>query len=72
MSDDVIFNGVIILGNGRLLKEGCADSYVNGKVIMNSHHMPDDGIVIKYHAELVRLMSRFLPGFISPTIDSIR
>jgi len=72
MSDDVIFNGVIILGNGRLLKEGNLDSYVNGKVIVNSHYKPDQGVNIVYHPEKVRQMSSFLPGFISPTIDSIR
>lgn len=72
LSGDVDFYGIIILENGDLIKEGDEESLIKGKVIMNSYQQPDEGIQIEYDPEYMRLMSRFLPGFISPTIDSIR
>jgi hypothetical protein len=72
LSGDVDFYGIIILQNGALLKEGEEESLIKGKVIVNGFNQPDEGIKIQYDPEYTRLMARFLPGFISPTIDSIR
>ena len=72
ISGNMRFGGIIILNNGNIIKEGDGEVIIYGKVIMNGYGAPDSGIQIEYDPEYMRLMSRFLPGFISPTIDSIR
>ncbi|MCR3956720.1 MAG: hypothetical protein NUK57_10525 [Gudongella sp.] len=72
ISGDMRFGGIIVLNNGRIIKEGDGEVIIKGKVIINNYDQPDEGIIIEYDSENVRLMSKFLPGFISPTIDSIR
>ncbi|WP_422487177.1 hypothetical protein [Gudongella sp. DL1XJH-153] len=72
ISGDIHFNGIIIIENGNLIKEGEGEVIIYGKVIMNNFNQPDEGIQIVYDHELFRQMTRFIPCFISPGIDSIR
>lgn len=71
-SGDIQFGGIIILENGSIICEGDSKVLIYGKVILNNFNLPGKGISTRYSHDYMRLMSRFLPGFISPTIDSIR
>ncbi len=72
ISGDMRIFGIVIIENGKLIKEGDGEVLIKGKVIMDNFNQPGEGIEIVYDQEYVRLMARFLPGFISPGIDSIR
>lgn len=72
VSGDINIIGIVIIENGILIAENNSDIKVSGKLILNNYQSLPQSIQVEYHEKLFMQMARFLPGFISPSIDSIR
>lgn len=72
ISGDINIIGVVILNNGRLIAEDGSDIKISGKLILNNYQTIPDSIEIEYHEKSFMQMAKYLPGFISLSIDSIR
>ncbi|MGM0395594.1 MAG: hypothetical protein ACQEP4_00895 [Bacillota bacterium] len=72
LSGNLNIIGIVILGDGTLIKEGEGDITISGKLILNNYQELPETIRTEYHDEGFRQTAVYLPGFVIPGIDSIR
>ena len=72
ISGNLTIYGIIVVEDGRIIKDGEGDVNIYGKVIANNYQDIHESINIKYNSKEFRNFAKYLPGFISPTVDSIR